>query len=112
MEQWFQDIERVTHSVTLPVLDYALQGSIFRSAASCAVCGTFLAYHTSADNLDFIRPPQLTESLRVCAAIVDLLAHNRCYHNQSPYGAPQLGQRNLYRSTGGDAVGVDTSTRL
>ena len=33
-----------------------------------SVWGTFPEYHTSADNLDFIRPEQLAESLRVCAA--------------------------------------------
>ena len=77
-----------------------------------SVWGTFPEYHTSADNLDFIRPPQLAESLRVCAAIVDVLEQNRRYRNQSPYGEPQLGRRNLYRSTGGDAIGVDISARL
>jgi aminopeptidase-like protein len=29
-----------------------------------------------------------------------------------PYCEPQLGRRNLYRSTGGDAVGVEISARL
>jgi len=77
-----------------------------------SVWGTFPEYHTSADNLDFIRPPQLAESLSVCAAILDVLENNRCYRNQSPYCEPQLGQRNLYRSTGGDAVGLDILARL
>ena len=77
-----------------------------------SVWGTFPEYHTSADNLDFIRPPQLAGSLRVCAAILDVLEHNRHYRNQSPYCEPQLGRRNLYQSTGGDAPGVDISARL
>jgi aminopeptidase-like protein len=77
-----------------------------------SVWGTFPEYHTSADNLDFIRPLQLAESLRVCAAIMDVLEYNRRYRNQSPYCEPQLGRRNLYRSTGGDTVGVDISARL
>ena len=38
-----------------------------------SVWGTFPEYHTSADNLDFIRPLALAESLRVCAAILDVL---------------------------------------
>ena len=62
-------------------------------------------YHTSADNLDFIQPLPLARSLRVCVAIVDLLENNRRYCNQNPYCEPQLGRRNLYRSTGGEAVG-------
>ena len=77
-----------------------------------SVWGTFPEYHTSADNLDFIRLPQLAGSLRVCAAILDILENNRRYRNQSPYGEPQLGRRNLYRSTGGDTIGVDISARF
>ena len=77
-----------------------------------SVWGTFPEYHTSADNLDFIQPPQLAGSLRVCTAILDVLENNRRYRNQSPYCEPQLGRRNLYRSTGGDAIGMDISARL
>lgn len=77
-----------------------------------SVWGTFPEYHTSADNLDFIKPVQLTRSLRACAAIVDVLENNRRYRNQSPYCEPQLGRRNLYRQTGGDAIGTEISARL
>ena len=42
-----------------------------------SVWGTFPEYHTSADNLDFIQPSQLAGSLRVCAAIVDVLENNQ-----------------------------------
>jgi aminopeptidase-like protein len=77
-----------------------------------SVWGTFPEYHTSADNLNFIQPPQLAASLHVCAAILDVLENNRRYCNQSPYCEPQLGRRNLYRSTGGDTVGMDVSARL
>ena len=34
------------------------------------------------------------------------------YCNQNPYCEPQLGKRNLYRSTGGEAVGEEISARL
>jgi aminopeptidase-like protein len=77
-----------------------------------SVWGTFPEYHTSADNLDFIQPSQLGRSLRVCAAIVDVLENNRRYRNLSPYCEPQLGKRNLYRSTGGDAIGAEINARL
>lgn len=77
-----------------------------------SVWGTFPEYHTSADNLDFIQPMKLAESLRVCTAIVDVLEKNRRYCNQSPYCEPQLGRRNLYRSTGGPDVGMEISARL
>jgi aminopeptidase-like protein len=77
-----------------------------------SVWGTFPEYHTSADNLDFIEPLQLAGSLRVCAAVLDVLENNRRYCNQMPYCEPQLGRRNLYRSTGGDAIGAEISARL
>lgn len=77
-----------------------------------SVWGTFPEYHTSADNLDFIHPPQLSESLRVCAAVLDVLENNRRYRNLSPHCEPQLGKRNLYRSTGGEAIGVEINARL
>ena len=77
-----------------------------------SVWGTFPEYHTSADNLDFIKPEKLAESLRVCAGIVDVLEGNRLYRNLSPYCEPQLGKRNLYRPTGGDSIGSEINARL
>ena len=77
-----------------------------------SVWGSFPEYHTSADNLEFIHPAQLAESLRVCAAIFDVLESNRRYRNLNPYCEPQLGKRNLYRSTGGEAIGVELNARL
>jgi aminopeptidase-like protein len=77
-----------------------------------SVWGTFPEYHTSADNLDFIEPRQLAQSLRVCTAIVDVLENNRRYCNLSPYCEPQLGKRNLYRPTGGQAIGMEINARL
>jgi aminopeptidase-like protein len=77
-----------------------------------SVWGTFPEYHTSADNLDFIRPESLGESLRVCAGIVDVLEGNRRYRNLSPYCEPQLGRRNLYRPIGGSSIGEAINARL
>jgi aminopeptidase-like protein len=70
-----------------------------------SVWETFPEYHTSADNLDFIRPLQLAGSLRVCAAIFDVLENNRSYRNESPHCEPQLGRHGLFRSMGGEAGG-------
>lgn len=87
----------------------------FNLAVGClmrSVWGTFPEYHTSQDNLDFIVPSQLAASLRVCAAIFDVLENNRVYCNQNPYCEPQLGRRGLYRSTGGESVGDEISARL
>ena len=77
-----------------------------------SVWGSFPEYHTSADNLKFIQPVQLAESLRMCSAILDVLESDRRYCNLNPYCEPQLGRRNLYRSTGGDAIGVEINARL
>jgi aminopeptidase-like protein len=87
----------------------------FNLAVGClmrSVWGSFPEYHTSADNLDFIRARSLAGSLRVCTAIMDVLENNRRYCNQNPYCEPQLGRRNLYRSTGGDGIGTEISARL
>ena len=77
-----------------------------------SVWGTFPEYHTSADDLTFIAPQRLAESLRVCTAVVDVLENNRRYRNLNPYCEPQLGKRNLYRSTGGEAIGAEINARL
>jgi aminopeptidase-like protein len=44
--------------------------------------------------------------------IVDVLENNRRYRNLSPYCEPQLGKRNLYRSTGGESIGTEINARL
>ncbi len=77
-----------------------------------SVWGSFPEYHTSADNLDFIQPLQLAESLRMCVSIVDVLENNRRYRNLNPYCEPQLGRRNLYSSTGGHAMEQRSTARL
>lgn len=77
-----------------------------------SVWGTFPEYHSSADNLTFIRPLSLAKSFRVCAEIVDALEQNRRFINQNPYCEPQLGKRDLYRSTGGASIGREVNARL
>lgn len=66
-----------------------------------SVWGTFPEYHTSADNLDFLKGEALSQSLKVCAGIIDVLENDHTYRNLQPYGEPQLGKRGLYRPTGG-----------
>lgn len=63
--------------------------------------GRFPEYHTSADNLDLVRPEALAGSLSTCLAILDVLEHNRTYLNQNPKCEPQLGKRGLYGALGG-----------
>jgi aminopeptidase-like protein len=61
----------------------------------------FPEYHSSADNLDFVRPDALGSAFGVVMRIFDALEGNRSYLNLSPKGEPQLGKRGLYRSVGG-----------
>ena len=77
-----------------------------------SVWGTFPEYHTSADNLDFIQPEKLARSLRVCSTAVNVLENNRAYLNLNPFCEPQLGKRNLYRSTGGGSIQEEVHARL
>jgi aminopeptidase-like protein len=63
--------------------------------------GAYPEYHTSADNLDFITPQTLAQSLAACLRIVSMLENDRYYLNTSPKGEPQLGKRGLYRKSGG-----------
>ena len=77
-----------------------------------SVWGTFPEYHTSADNLDFIQPEQLAESLHVSLSIVNVLENDRRYRNLNPYCEPQLGRRNLYSSTAGHTIGDEINARL
>ncbi len=77
-----------------------------------SVWGTFPEYHTSADNLDFLSPESLAESLEVCASIFHVLENNRNYQNLTPFCEPQLGRRGLYHSTGGVSPEAEINARL
>lgn len=63
--------------------------------------GRYPEYHTSADDCDFVRPPQLAASLRAYLEVLRVLDANRRYRNLSPKGEPQLGRRGLYGAVGG-----------
>lgn len=67
--------------------------------------GRYGEYHTSADNLDFVRPEALEGSLAAYRRVVHLLEADRRYVNLHPKCEPQLGKRGLYRSIGGDETG-------
>ncbi len=64
--------------------------------------GEFPEYHTSADNLDFVSPDCLAESLRLIARTIDILEHNWRPISTNPNCEPQLGKRGLYEAVGGD----------
>jgi aminopeptidase-like protein len=66
--------------------------------------GEFPQYHSSADNLELVRPAALADSYFKVLAAFAVLEENRSYLNLSPAGEPQLGRRGLYRLMGGDSA--------
>ncbi|MGH7042883.1 MAG: DUF4910 domain-containing protein, partial [Acetobacteraceae bacterium] len=64
--------------------------------------GTFPEYHTSADNLSFVRAESLADSLRVLQRIVAMVEQDDVWRSTAPYGEPQLGRRGLYSLIGGE----------
>jgi aminopeptidase-like protein len=63
--------------------------------------GRFSEYHTSADDLNFVKAASLADSLSNCVAIIEVVEHDRKYLNTNPKGEPQLGKRGLYSTMGG-----------
>jgi len=86
-----------------------------------SIFGEFPEYHTSADNLDFIKPKFLNDSFEILKKVLHKLENNhgkstvktqskpkkfsnnteKVYLNLSPYCEPQLGKRMIYHNTGG-----------
>ncbi len=60
--------------------------------------GEFPEYHSSADDLDFVTPRALEDSLAALLAALDVLERDRRYLNLAPRGEPQLGRRGLLGS--------------
>lgn len=69
--------------------------------------GQFPEYHTSADNLSFIRPEALADSFAKLVRVLRVLEENRTHMNLNPRGEPQLGRRGLYKAVGGQADTAD-----
>ena len=63
--------------------------------------GEYPEYHTSADNLAFIRPDRLAGSIAALARMFAIVDANRTFLNLSPKGEPRLGKRGLYGAMGG-----------
>ena len=75
--------------------------------------GQYPQYHTSADDLAFVRPESLADSFGKYLAALNILENNRTYLNLNPKCEPQLGKRELYRLIGGDReTGFDQMSLL
>ena len=67
--------------------------------------GTFPEYHTSADNLDFIKPQFLADTLSKALEAFSIIEHNARYVNLKPMCEPKLGNYGLYGGGGGQRSG-------
>lgn len=63
--------------------------------------GKYPQYHTSADNLEFIKLECLIDSFRKILKILSIIDNNKAYKNKNPKCEPQLGKRGLYSEIGG-----------
>lgn len=63
---------------------------------------SFPEYHTSADNMDFIKPEHLAISYRLVREALEIIDHDRTLVSTNPKCEPQLGRRGLYAAIGGD----------
>ena len=71
-------------------------GSLTRTTHAC-----FPQYHTSGDDLSFVRPKSLGESVAAYQSILNVLDNDRTYLTLHPKCEPQLGKRGLYGLMGG-----------
>jgi aminopeptidase-like protein len=58
-------------------------------------------YHTSADNLELIRPDALAESFLALMRVIRRVDSNRLFRSLNPNGEPRLGKHGLFHSVGG-----------
>ena len=63
--------------------------------------GEFAEGHSSADDLDFVRPEHLGDTIARLLEVVDVLETDAVYRSLNPKGEPRLGKRGLYRTVGG-----------
>lgn len=71
-------------------------GSLMRTPYGC-----YSEYHTSADNLDFIKAEKLRDSFNKYLEIIFILENDARFINLNPKGEPQLGRRGIYNMLGG-----------
>ncbi len=87
--------------VNLPV------GSLMRTPY-----GEFQEYHTSADDLDFVKSKHLADSFSKYMKTFYILENNRSFINLQPKGEPNLGKRGLYRTISGQQDGYEAELAI
>lgn len=79
---------------------------------SRSIHGEFPEYHTSADNLDFVKEDKLLEAFEFINALIHIIEKNRTVINLKPKGEPQLGKRGLFKAIGGHSTTADYQMAL
>jgi aminopeptidase-like protein len=69
--------------------------------------GEFPEYHTSADDLNYLKPEFLADSWAKLTQVLYLLDNNGTFVNQNPKCEPRLGDRGLYGAIGGETSKKD-----
>ena len=70
--------------------------------------GDFPQYHTSADNLDFVKPEGLSDSFSKYMNAFYIIENDKTFVNLQPKGEPNLGKRGLYRTVSGQQDGYES----
>ncbi len=68
-------------------------------------------YHTSADDLNFVKPQAINNTLNLYLQLICKADENVCYKNVQPHCEIMLSKHDLYPKTGG-AILPDTSSSL
>jgi aminopeptidase-like protein len=68
--------------------------------------GEYPEYHTSADDLAFVQPQSLWNTLWLCLKALFVLENNSAPISMNPCCEPQLGKRGLYRAIAGQTEGA------
>jgi aminopeptidase-like protein len=68
--------------------------------------GEYPEYHTSADDLGFVRAGSLDDSFEKILGILDVLEQDGTFVNLNPKCEPQLGRRGLYASPGTEEMAL------
>ncbi len=74
--------------------------------------GEYPEYHTSADNLEFVLPEALQESLEILLHAIYVMENDARTLSTNPYCEPQLGKRGLYRAIAGQKEGAQNEMAL
>jgi aminopeptidase-like protein len=67
--------------------------------------GKYPEYHTSADNLKFVKSEKLEDSLQKIKSVIEILEGNKTFLSLNPKCEPQLGKRGIYKTM--NAVGEE-----